>query len=130
MQFGGLGTEEGLIPSIPVVPPSYSRNHHQPQTFPGKQEDGDERDEDVDDTEDAHPFYSSDHNLLTVKHEDVLVQNMNNMYPYRKRFQMVTNISHSVTNNLTGHRMQLAETLSYKHDDNFFTREKTSQVKC
>ena len=43
---------------------------------------------------------------------------------------MVTNISHSVTNNLTGHRMQLAETLSYKHDDNFFTREKTSQVKC
>ena len=54
--------EEGLIPSIPVVPPSYSRNHHQPQTFPGKQEDEDERDEDVDDTEDAHPFYSSDHN--------------------------------------------------------------------
>ena len=73
MQFGGLGTEEGLIPSIPAVPPSYSRNHHRPQTFLDKQEDGDE-DVDVDDTEEAHPFYSSDHNLLTDKREDVLVK--------------------------------------------------------
>ena len=50
MQFGGLGTEEGLIPSIPAAPPSYSRNHHRPQTFPDKQEDEDE-DVDVDDND-------------------------------------------------------------------------------